>query len=100
MAPKLERYRSIGNLDTEPFKVYEKALRKRVDKGLIPGYCSAVLYKGKLLHTDAYGYADPAAKTKYGPDVLCRLYCMSKPFVAAGILILLDRGLISVKDPV
>lgn len=96
----LPRVKDVSNLDMKHFEVYEKTLRKRVDAGKIPGFCSAVLYKGQLLHSDAYGMADPATKLKYGPDVMCRLYCMSKPFVGVGILILLDRGLLSIKDPV
>jgi len=92
--------RDTAAFDLKAFQTYEKALRKRVDAGKIPGYCSAVVYKGKLLHSDAYGYADPARRLRYGPDVLCRLYCMSKPFVAVGVLILQERGLLSVRDAV
>jgi len=100
MAPMKRVSAATSGLDMTPFKTYEQALRKRVDKGCIPGYCSAVIYQGKLLHCDAYGYADQDTKLKYGPDTICRLYCMSKPFVATGILLLHDRGLLKLDDPV
>lgn len=96
----LRPVQDTSGLDLKPFVAYEKALRKRVDKGKIPGYCSAVIYKGELLHSDAYGYADPDRRVKYGPDTIVRLYCMSKPFVAVCILMLQERGLLSLKDPV
>lgn len=96
----LRRVTDHRGLDMAPFEIYEKTLRKRVDQGKIPGYCSAVIYQGELLHADAYGQADPERGLKYGPDVLMRLYCMSKPFVAVAILLLQDRGRLSVQDPV
>lgn len=96
----MRRVADTSGIDMAAFDVYEKALRKRVDAGKIPGYCSAVVYKGELLHSDAYGCADPKLRLDYGPNVIMRLYCMSKPFVAVGILILQERGLLSVNDPV
>merc|ERR1712232_682540 len=36
----------------------------------------------------------------YGPDVLCRLYCMSKPIVAVAVLMLYERGKLCLEDPV
>lgn len=89
-----------ADLDMTPFDVCEKNLKKRVASGKIPGYCSAVVYKGRLLRADSCGYADPTSRLKYGPDVIMRLYCMTKPFVAVAFLKLQERGLVSMKDPV
>lgn len=97
---EIRRVADRRGFQMEPFEAYERAIRRRVDLGKLPGYCSAVLYQGELLHSDAYGFADPERGLKYGPDVLMRMYCMSKPFVAVSILLLQDRGRLSVNDPV
>lgn len=99
-APPLRKFVNSEGLDLSPFETYERALRRRVDRGKIPGYCSAVLHRGALLHVDAYGLADMERGLPYGPDVLVRLYCMTKPFVAAAVLLLYDRGQLDLWDPV
>lgn len=75
-------------------------MRERVDQGKIPGYCSVVIRNGKLLHSDAYGLADPNTGLKYGPDVIMRMFCMTKIVVATAILHLHDQGKLSVNDAV
>eukprot|EP00927_Polykrikos_kofoidii_P035829 TRINITY_DN30344_c0_g1_i1.p1 TRINITY_DN30344_c0_g1~~TRINITY_DN30344_c0_g1_i1.p1 ORF type:complete len:515 (-),score=71.52 TRINITY_DN30344_c0_g1_i1:330-1874(-) len=98
--PLLPRVHDTSSFDMGGFRIYEQAIRKYVDSGKIPGYCSAVIHKSKLLHLDSYGDADPAMRLKYGPHVLMRLYCMTKPFVAVGVLMLQEKGLLSLLDPV
>lgn len=90
----------LKGLRMKPLEVFEKLMRKRVDNGYIPGYSGHVLYKGKVIHTDSYGWADPKMKLKYKPNTLMRLYCMTKPYVVVGILNLHDRGLLNVHDPI
>lgn len=97
MSKPLARANTAG-LDMEHFKVYERELRKRVDAGWIPGYCSKVLHNGRVLHEDSYGIAEPQSKLKYGTDVIMRIYCMTKPMLAVAILMLQERGLLHVND--
>lgn len=87
-------------VNMEHFRQYEIAMRERIDEGKLPGYCSAMLRYGKVLHSDAYGYADRERGLKYGPDTICRLFCMTKPFVAAAILRLQEQGKLSVHDSI
>ena len=47
-----------------------------------------------------YHAHDNGATKKYTKDTLFRIYSMTKPITTVGILILLERGLISLDDPV
>ncbi|CAE8631028.1 unnamed protein product, partial [Polarella glacialis] len=48
----------------------------------------------------AYGHADVAAGTPLTADTLFRLYSQTKPLVLVAFLILLERGVVSLDDPV
>jgi CubicO group peptidase (beta-lactamase class C family) len=87
-------------VNLESFQQYEVAMRQRVDEGKVPGYCSVMLRHGKVLHSDAYGLADHESGLKYGPNVIMRLFCMTKPFVAVAVLKLHEQGKLSVHDAV
>jgi CubicO group peptidase (beta-lactamase class C family) len=54
---------------------------------------------GKVLFSEAYGYADQEWKTPNTLDTRFRIGSLSKQFTAAAILMLEDRGLLKVEDP-
>ena len=54
-----------------------------------------VTYKDEILHKQSFGYANLEAKTPFTEDSLFTLYSISKPFCAIGLLLLADRGLLS-----
>ena len=54
---------------------------------------------GKVLFSRAYGYADPEWKVPNTVDTKFRIGSLTKQFTAASILILEDRGLLKVEDP-
>lgn len=55
---------------------------------------------GKPLVRRAYGYADGTTKTPNTPETAFMLYSNTKQFTAAAILMLRDRGKLSLNDPI
>mmetsp|Transcript_123521 Transcript_123521/g.349177 ORF Transcript_123521/g.349177 Transcript_123521/m.349177 type:complete len:524 (-) Transcript_123521:11-1582(-) len=89
-----------SKVNLAPLRAYEKAIRKQVDKGIIPGFCSMAIWRNRVLHVDASGWADLERRCPMSTDSLMRLYCMSKTLVAAGLMVLVERGKCTLEDDV
>lgn len=54
-----------------------------------------VTYKEKIIYENTWGYADFEKKIPHSRETLYTLYSLSKPFCAIGLLILVEKGLVS-----
>ena len=68
------------------------ALAHSVVGSKTPGLAVVVMQRGKVVHANAYGYADPAAKTRFTLQSPSYIASVSKMFTAFGILQQIDRG--------
>ena len=66
----------------------------------IPGLSVAVVQNGRVVKTQGYGQADPAAKTAAAPDTVYQIGSLTKQFTAAAVLKLAEQGKIGLDDPV
>ena len=66
----------------------------------LSGAVTVVVTKDKVLHLDATGLADIAAKKPMSPDSLFWIASMTKPVTAVAVLMLQDEGKLKVTDPV
>lgn len=55
--------------------------------------------KGDQIVNRGYGYADAAAKVPNAPNTKFRIGSITKQFTAAAVLLLQDKGMLSVNDP-
>ncbi len=76
------------------------ALQPFVDQGTLAGAVTLVANKDKVLSVEAVGYADVGAKRPMVVDMLFWIASMSKPITAAGLMILVDEGKVSLDDPI
>lgn len=76
------------------------ALQEHIDAGDIPGVVAAVVKDGKLVYAEALGFEHIENNQAMAFDALFRTYSMTRPITSAGILLLHDRGLLDVNDPV
>jgi CubicO group peptidase (beta-lactamase class C family) len=67
---------------------------------LIPGLALAVVRQGKLVKARGYGMADLEARTAATEDTPFQLASVTKQFVAAGIMLLVQDGKLSTGDPI
>jgi CubicO group peptidase (beta-lactamase class C family) len=58
-----------------------------------------VAHRGEVIFRGAYGYADAEAKVPNTPETRFQLASVSKAFAAMSIMILEERGVLSVQDP-
>ena len=76
------------------------AMQEMIAKNEIAGAVTAVVARDKVLHLEATGFADVAAKRPMTPDTLFWIASMTKPVTGAAILMLQDEGKLTVADPV
>lgn len=75
-------------------------MQKFVADGDLAGAVTVVGRKGGVIHHDAVGFRDLAAKDPMRADSLFRIASMTKPITAIGIMILADEGKLSPEDDV
>lgn len=85
-------------VDPKVLREYEQAQRQMVKQHSIPGFASAVLRHGKVVHTMAHGYADLETKQPFRMNTLCRLYCATKSYIATAFMTLVEEGKVSLED--
>jgi CubicO group peptidase (beta-lactamase class C family) len=76
------------------------AMQEMAAKQEIAGAVTSVVSKERLLHLEATGWADVAAKRAMAPDTLFWIASMTKPVTGVAVLMLQDEGKLSVADPV
>lgn len=76
------------------------ALQAYVDSGKVAGMVAVVARHGRIGYLQAIGQMDVERQTPMRTDAVFRIYSMTKPVVAAGILKLVDQGKLALDDPV
>ena len=69
-------------------------------EGEIPGLSLAVVEKGKLIYSKAYGYANLARATPVTTDHTFQIGSITKSFVAVAVMLLAEDGKIKLDDPI
>ena len=73
-------------------------LKSFVEKG--PAGCAcAVMHKGEIVYEGYFGYADLETKREISQDTIYRIFSMSKVITCTAALILYERGLYLLNDP-
>jgi CubicO group peptidase (beta-lactamase class C family) len=75
-------------------------LQTYIDRGKVPNFVTLVARRGRLVHFDAQGYMDVAARTPVSHDTLFRLYSNTKPIAGVATMILYEEGLLTLDDPI
>ena len=76
------------------------AMQEMVAKNEVAGAVTVVVSKDRVLHLEATGSADLAAKRPMTPDTLFWIASMTKPVTGVAVLMLQDEGKLKVSDPV
>jgi CubicO group peptidase (beta-lactamase class C family) len=87
-------------MSAEKLALATRALQSHIDAGDIAGVVAAVVRDGELVYLEALGYRDLEAGSPMPVDALFRLYSMTRPITALGVLMLHDEGRLDVNDPV
>lgn len=81
-------------------KKVQTVMQQGIDRGEIAGANVLILQDGhERVYAEA-GYANIEEKKPYRRDTICRLYSLSKPVTAALAMLLMERGLLELGQPV
>src|SRR5271163_2428082 len=75
-------------------------MKQFVDAGKTAGIVTLVARHGYLASIEAVGYQDLEHKAPMRADTIFHMMSVTKPVTCAGIMVLVDEGLVSLLDPV
>ncbi|MDA0286582.1 MAG: serine hydrolase [Actinobacteria bacterium] len=87
-------------LDSTRLKNIDKHFNRYVDEGRLAGYAVAVARHGKVAHFSMYGLKDSETGTPITDDTIYRIFSMTKPITSIALMMLVERGLLQLTDPV
>jgi len=71
-----------------------------VETGKLPGVQMLVQRRGELVFHTVMGLADREQNRPLAEDAIYRLYSMTKPITSVAMMMLVERGLVALDDPV
>ena len=75
-------------------------VQREIQEQRIPGLSLAVIKDGQILMAAGYGLADRKLKTPAMPETIYKIGSVSKQFVAAGVMLLVQENNLRLDDPV
>ena len=73
-------------------------IKDQMQKQHVPGVSLAVIKDGKIIKAEGYGLANIELNVAARPETVYKIGSVSKQFIAAGILLLVQEGRISLSD--
>ncbi len=90
---------SVG-LQSSVLDQMKKEFRGLIDMDSLAGIQTAIIKDGGLAYYDSYGFADLESGKKLDEKSIFRIFSMTKPLVSVALMQLVERGLVSLEDPV
>lgn len=87
-------------MNTELCRRIRSILERGIRQQKIPGACVGVYQNQKELFFDACGFSDKENENLMQTDALFRIFSMTKPVTAVATMMLWERGLLELSDPV
>ncbi len=89
-----------AGMSTERLQRLDEHFHRMVDEGKIAGVVTWIARRGEVVHEDAYGFADIAAKRPMTKDSYFYVYSMTKPITSVALLMLYEEGRFQLTDPI
>jgi CubicO group peptidase (beta-lactamase class C family) len=99
LADEVQTSAVIAGMSSERLERLDEHFHRYVDDGLISGVITYIVRRGQVVHEEAYGLADIAAKRPMSRDTYFYLYSMTKPVTSVALLILYEEGKFQLDDP-
>ena len=92
---------SAGGLNAAQLARIEQHLDSQyLAKGKLAGTLTAVWRRGELAYLKPQGQRDLASGAPMTEDTIFRIYSMSKPITSVALMMLYERGVFQLGDPV
>lgn len=89
-----------AGFSVERLRRVDALLQRYVDENRIAGAVALVLRDGQPVYERAVGWADREGHRAMTPDTIFRIASQTKAITSAGVLTLVEEGLIGLNDPV
>ena len=86
-------------LSAERLKHISSTAQRFIDEDELAGAITLVARRGKVAHFEAYGMMDIEADKPMQKDTIFRIYSMTKPIAAAGVMMLCEEGKLTLGAP-
>jgi CubicO group peptidase (beta-lactamase class C family) len=86
--------------DAERLKRIGVAMQRRIDAHEAPGFLTAIMRNGKIVHFETHGYSNIETKTPLTGDAVFRIMSMTKPIVSVAAMILVEENRLRLTDPI
>ena len=100
ISPRLNLLLTNDLSDISELSGLDRRIRNYMNKWQIKGASLAITRNDSLLYAKGYGWADEENGIEMGPGHIMRIASVSKLITATGIMVLQDKGLLSIKDTV
>lgn len=98
--PHLNELITNDDSDIDELKALDKRIQRYMTKWWIKGASLAITRNDSLVYAKGYGWADEEGQVKMEPGHIMRMASVSKLMTAVGIMVLQDRGMLTIKDTV
>ena len=86
-------------LSEERLKWISSTVQGFIDEKQLAGAVTLVARRGKVAHFEAYGMMDIEADKPMQKDTIFRIYSMTKPIAAVGVMMLCEEGKLTLNAP-
>lgn len=86
--------------DADRLSRINRVMQGWVDRGTLSGVSTLVARRGEVVHFSHLGLADIEERRPMGPEAVFRIYSMTKPITAVGLMTLFEQGKFQLFDPV
>ncbi len=100
ISPRLNLLLTNELSDIPELSGLDRRIRNYMNKWQIKGASLAITRNDSLLYAKGYGWADEENGIEMEPGHIMRMASVSKLITATGIMVLQDKGLLSIKDTV
>jgi CubicO group peptidase (beta-lactamase class C family) len=91
---------STSGLNAAALARLSGALKRLIDANRLPGVVAMISRRGEVGYFESMGRQDPQRGTPMRPDAIFRLHSMTKPVVSVATMVLVERGVLQLSDPV
>jgi len=95
---KLSKPEEVG-FSSERLVRINDFMKRYVEGGKAAGLVTLVARRGNIIFFDKFGYQDIATKTPIELETIFRIYSMTKPITSIAFMMLFERGLVRLEDP-
>ena len=86
--------------NAEVFEPIRAMIRRELVERVLPSLAVGVAREGTIVWEEGFGWADRERRVEATPHTLYSLASISKPITATGLMVLVERGLIDLDNPI